>query len=103
MGLEHSDTKILFILSRTEDYVNKRQLAKLANLNENTVHASITRLEKMKLVSRKRGPLRSANRIKINPSGVVVAELVVNININEKKIVDFLNKVILVDVLEKYR
>ncbi len=101
--LEKSDAKILIVLSQVDGFLNKRQLAKLTNLNENTVHAAIGRLDKNKLITRKQSLPRSANNLRINLNGMVVTKFLTEINIQEEKIENLLNEKSLLDMLGKYR
>ena len=103
LGLEKSDAKILIVLSQVDGFLNKRQLAKLTNLNENTVHAAIGRLDKIKLITRKQSLPRSANNLRINLNGMVVTKFLTEINIQEEKIENLLNEKSLLDMLDKYR
>ncbi len=73
-GLEQSDKKILLVLSQLNESVNKRELAKLSSLHENTVHASIHRLKSFELIFSSNRLNLSPHIIQISPFGKIIAK-----------------------------
>lgn len=84
--MESSDKKILIALSSIDDYVNKRQIARMTSLNENTVHAAISRLKKNGLVSNFPSPPHYVNKLKITEPGLKIAQVLELISGHENKI-----------------
>jgi len=90
--LEASDKKILFTLSQHKFSLNKREIANISLLNENTVHSSIIRLQKHNLIISEHVPLRSTCKIKITPLGNIISGYVEKIFLSESKIEQILLK-----------
>ena len=84
--MENSDKKILIALSRIDDYVNKRQIAQITSLNENTVHTAISRLMKNDLVSNSPSPPHYVNKLRITEPGFEIAQVLELISRHENKI-----------------
>lgn len=103
MGLEESDKKILLVLSTLNKNANKRELAHLSSLNENTVHASIHRLELIELISCSIISNRSPHKIRISPFGKTIAERLELIHEQEYEIEELLSNKNNFQLLKKYR